>query len=149
LEEVEPSMEPPRRPITDPPANGRPPARALAEGERWRKSVAPVTKWRLLAIVALFGLLLVVNFTCQKHQVRLTKAQAISLARPYAGFTPQRTQERLIRQGLKSRPYWAISFSIPDKKGGYLRVTTIRVDANTGKVAAVNREKGPQSSGLP
>src|SRR4051794_40622632 len=125
-------MEPPRRPVTNPPTNGhgRPPARSLAEGERWRKSVAPLTKGRLAAIVALFALMLLVNFTCQKHQVRLTKTQAVVAARPYAGFVPQRTQIRLIRQGLKSRPYWAISFSIPDKSGGYLRVTTVRVDAN-------------------
>lgn len=148
-------MEPPRRPVAQPAANGgpapgrRPPA-ILAPGERWRQTVAPLTKWRLLALVALFGLLLVVNQSCQKDQVRLTKAQAVQKARPAAGFVPQRVQIRLIRQGIKSRPFWAVSFSIPERKGGgYARVTTVRVDANTGKIAAVNREKGRQSSGLP
>ena len=71
-------------------------------------------------------------------------------ARPYAGFVPQRTQVRFIRQGINARPYWAVSFSVPEKKGGgYLRLTTVRVNANTGKVEAVNRTKGRQPSGLP
>jgi hypothetical protein len=57
---------------------------------------------------------------------------------------------RFIRQGVSARPFWAVSFSIPEKNGnGYLRVTTVRVDANTGKIAAVNREKGRQPAGLP
>ena len=41
---------------------------------------------------------------------------------------------RLVRQGLNARPYWAVSFSAGDK------VTTVRVDANTGTVAAVTKE---------
>ena len=46
-----------------------------------------------------------------------------------------------MRQGLTGRPYWAISFSIPAAAGEYERITTVRVDANTGKIAAVNRER--------
>jgi hypothetical protein len=143
-------MEPSRRPATAPAGDGRPAAGTLASGERWRRSIGPLGKGRLLVLVALFGLMLVANQACQKKQVRLTKSQAITKARPYAGFPPQRTQVRFIRQGINSKPFWAVSFSIPAKEGdGYLRLTTVRVDANTGKVAAVNREKGRQPSGLP
>ena len=47
-----------------------------------------------------------------------------------------------MRQGLNGRPFWAVSFSVPAASGdGYARLTTVRVDANTGKVAAVNRER--------
>jgi hypothetical protein len=149
LEEGEQSMEPSRRPVAAPVGNGRPGA-TLAPGERWRRSIGPITKWRVLALVALFGLTLVANQACQKKQVRLTKTQAIAKARPYAGFVPQRTQVRFIRQGINSKPYWAVSFSIPAKEGdGYVRLTTVRVNANNGKVAAVNREKGRQPSDLP
>ena len=30
-----------------------------------------------------------------------------------AGFTPERTQVRLVRQGLTGHPFWAVSFSVP------------------------------------
>ena len=78
--------------------------------------------------------------SCQQAQVRLSKEQAIATARTEAGFAPERTQIRLVRQGLTGRPYWAISFSVggPDI---YTKLTTVRIDANTGSVEAVNRER--------
>ena len=58
------------------------------------------------------------------------------------GFTPRQTQVRLVRQGLNGRPYWAVSFSVPAPSGnGYARLTTVRIDANKGTIAAVNRER--------
>jgi hypothetical protein len=139
-------MEPPRRPVTHPPAGARP----LAPGQRWRGAIPPLTWARGLVLVVLFGLIVLSYNTCQKGGVKVTQAQAVEKARPYAGFTPTRTQVRFIRQGINSRAYWAVSFSVPDSKdGGYLRLTTVRIDATTGKVAAVNRTKGRQPSGLP
>jgi hypothetical protein len=139
-------MEPPRRPITQPAAGARP----LEPGQRWRGSVPPLSWPRALVLVAVFGLIVLSYKTCQTGGVKVTQAQAVEKARPYAGFTPTRTQIRFIRQGINSRAYWAVSFSVPDKKGGgYLRLTTVRVEANTGKIAAVNRTKGRQQSGLP
>src|SRR4051794_38891122 len=128
-------MEPPARPATQPAGVG-----PLAPGQRWRSSIPPLTWPRALVMVALFAGLLLANQACQKQQIRVTKQQAVAKALPYAGFVPQRTQVRFIRQGINSRPFYAVSFSIPEKKGnGYLRVTTVRIDANTAKVAAVNR----------
>ena len=47
-----------------------------------------------------------------------------------------------MRQGLNGHPFWAVSFSVPAPSGdGYSKLTTVRVDANNGKVAAVNRER--------
>ena len=96
----------------------------------------------MLAIVAL---LVVTGFaaqTCQQSQVRLTEEQAIEKALPEAGFTPERTQIRLVRQGLTARPFWAVSFSVPAASGdGFARLTTVRVDANTGTIEAVTRER--------
>ena len=88
----------------------------------------------MLAVVALFVLTFFVAKACQQDQVRIDQQQAIEVALPRAGFTPDRTQIRLVRQGLNARPYWAVSFSAGDK------VTTVRVDANTGTVAAVTKE---------
>ena len=75
--------------------------------------------------------------SCQKRQIRVTKEAAVATATRQADFRPQRTQVRLVRQGLNGHPYWAISLSIPDKNGkGYERVSVARVDANTGKLVA-------------
>ena len=90
----------------------------------------------------LFAVTIFAAQSCQQSQVRLSKERAIATARPEAGFTPQRTQVRLVRQGLNGHPFWAVSFSIPAPSGdGYTRLTTVRVDANSGTVDSVNREK--------
>ena len=91
----------------------------------------------MVLVVGLFALCLVVAAGCQRHQVRITKEAAIVTATRHANFRPQRTQVRLVRQGLNGRPFWAISLSIPAKSGkGYERVSVARVDANTGKLVA-------------
>jgi len=91
-------------------------------------------------VAALFGVTLLAAKTCQQSQVRLTKEQAIAAAVKQVDFQPTQTQVRLVRQGINSRPYWAVSLSIPTGVEQYSRLTTVRVDANTGKVAAINRE---------
>jgi hypothetical protein len=101
-----------------------------------------VSKRGVAAVVALIVATAVAAQSCQQAQVRVNQERAIATARPQAGFDPERTQVRLVRQGLTAHPYWAISFSVPAASGdGYAKLTTVRVDANTGKVAAVNRER--------
>jgi hypothetical protein len=103
---------------------------------------ARVTPRGVLAVVALLAVTAVAAESCQQSQIRISKERAIETARAEAGFEPQRTQVRLVRQGLEGRPFWAVSFSVPARTGdGYARLTTVRVDANTGKVEAVNRER--------
>jgi hypothetical protein len=106
------------------------------------KSPPRITKRGLIAFLALLAVTVVAAQSCQQSQVRVSKERAIATARPEAGFTPARTQVRLVRQGLSARPFWAVSFSVPARSGdGYAKLTTVRVDANTGKVEAVNRER--------
>jgi hypothetical protein len=96
----------------------------------------------VLAIVVLLAVTAFAAQSCQQSQVRLSKEQAIATARPEAGFDPERTQIRLVRQGLTGHPFWAVSFSVAAPSGdGYAKLTTVRVDANTGKVESVNRER--------
>jgi uncharacterized membrane protein YkoI len=96
----------------------------------------------VLAIAVLLAVTAFAAQSCQQSQVRLTEEQAIETALPRAGFEPERTQIRLVRQGLTGRPYWAVSFSVPAASGdGYAKLTTVRVDANTGKIEAVTRER--------
>jgi hypothetical protein len=88
-------------------------------------------------LLALFAVCLLVASSCQRRQIRITKETAIATATRAADFRPQRTQVRLVRQGLNGRPFWAISLSVPSADGkGYARVSVARVDANTGKLVA-------------
>ena len=90
-----------------------------------------------MLVVGLFAICLAVAASCQRHQIRVTKETAVATATRQADFRPERTQVRLVRQGLNGRPFWAISLSIPAKSGkGYERVAVARVDANTGKLVA-------------
>jgi hypothetical protein len=99
--------------------------------------------WRgVAAIAALFAVTIVAAQSCQQSQIRIPKERAIATARPEAGFAPERTQVRLVRQGLNGHPFWAVSFSVAAPSGdGYSRLTTVRVDAVNGTVAAVSRER--------
>jgi hypothetical protein len=101
-----------------------------------------VSKRGIAGVVVLVIAVAVAAQSCQQSQVRVNQERAIATARPEAGFKPERTQIRLVRQGLTSHPYWAVSFSVPAASGdGYAKLTTVRIDANTGKVAAVNRDR--------
>jgi hypothetical protein len=123
-------QERPVRVRLDPPAED-PPRRPLR-----------VSRRGVIGVVALFAVTVVAAQSCQQAQVRVSKERAIETARPEAGFAPERTQVRLVRQGLTAHPYWAVSFSVPAASGdGYAKLTTVRVDANSGKVDAVNRER--------
>jgi hypothetical protein len=107
------------------------------------KRPARITRRGALAFVLLLAVTVFAAQSCQQSQIRFSKEQAVAIARPQAGFTPQRTQVRLVRQGLNGHPFWAVSFSVTAPSGGdhYKRLTTVRVDANTGKIKAVNREQ--------
>jgi hypothetical protein len=88
----------------------------------------------------------VVAQTCQKDQIRVSKDTAIATAKRQIEFEPTRTQIRLLRQGINSRPNWIVSMSIP--KAGepidtqvFKELAIVRVDANTGKVVDVKVQR--------
>ena len=89
----------------------------------------------------MFALALVVGRGCQQSQVRFTKEQAIVIAERQVNFEPERTQVRLLRQGLNSKPFWIVSLSTPgEREGTFRRLATVKISANTGKVEEVNRD---------
>jgi hypothetical protein len=99
--------------------------------------------------VLVIGLVLVAAFvfaqTCQKDQIRISKEQAIATARGEVDFTPRRTQIRLLRQGIQSRPFWIVSLSIPGETDDtFRRLAVVRVDANSGKVEDVEGSRPPR-----
>jgi hypothetical protein len=117
-----------------------------AIGSSWSLPVVArrVLKPRPLLFVLLVALTFFAAHSCQRSQVRISQERAISIAQSRVDFRPERTQIRLVREGLTSRPYWAVSLSIP-AKGGYKELTVVRVDANSGKVAALTDERANQS----
>lgn len=98
---------------------------------------------RVAVIVAVLVVAFVVAQTCQKSQVRLDKNQAIAKAKGEVDFTPQRTQIRLLQQGINAKPFWVVSLSRPGKaEGTFSALAVVRINANTGKVASV-QQQGP------
>jgi hypothetical protein len=96
-------------------------------------------------IVAVLVLAFVAAQTCQKSSIRLDKNEAIAKAEAQVNFEPQRTQVRLLRQGLTARPYWIVSLSRPGKvEGTFSRLAVVRINANTGKVETVERGRTPR-----
>ena len=80
--------------------------------------------------------------TCQKSQIRIDKDQAIATATERVDFKPQRTQIRLLRQGITSKPYWIVSLSIPTGQNDVFReLALVKIDANTGKVHSVRIQR--------
>jgi hypothetical protein len=111
---------------------------ALATVARSRGRMGGSPWLRAGVIGSILVLAFVASRTCQKSQIRVTKDQAIATAERQVGFEPTREQVRLVRQGLNSKPFWAVSLSIPSRNGqGFRRLTVVKVDANTGKVASV------------
>jgi hypothetical protein len=98
---------------------------------------------RVLAFIGLLVVLVLAANSCQKSQVRFSQQQAVDLARQQVDFTPTRTQIRLIRQGIQSRPYWAVSLSVPTGPDQFDKLAVVRVDANTGKVVSVATQRAP------
>lgn len=97
----------------------------------------------MLALIGLLVLTVVAANSCQQAQVRLTQDQAVALARKQVDFEPTRTQVRLVRQGMPSRPFWAVSLSVPTGPERFDRLAVVEVDANKGKVVSVAAQPTP------
>ena len=96
--------------------------------------------------MAVIAAVLVVAFiaaqTCQQSQIRYTKEQAIATAKSRIDFTPDRTQVRLVRQGITSEPFWVVSLSIAgDGQDEFRELALVKIDANNGKVDSVRQQR--------
>jgi hypothetical protein len=84
----------------------------------------------------------VVAQTCQQSQIRYTKEQAIAVAKRQIDFTPDRTQIRLVRQGITSEPFWIVSLSVAgDEEDSFRELALVKIDANNGKVDSVRQQR--------
>ena len=97
---------------------------------------------RVAVIVAVLALAFVVAQTCQQSQIRYSKEQAIASATRQIDFEPDRTQIRLVRQGITSEPFWIVSLSIAgEEEDSFRELALVKIDANTGKIESVSRQR--------
>jgi hypothetical protein len=116
---------------------------AQAEVGRWGTPLtAAGPKWlRVGVVLCVLLLAFVAAQTCQKSSIRLNKDQAIAKAEQQVEFTPQRTQIRLLRQGVPSKPFWIVSLSRRGKTPDtFSALAVVRIDANTGKIVSVRQQ---------
>ena len=96
----------------------------------------------MTVIVAVLVLAFVVAQTCQQSQVRYTKEQAIQKAQAQIDFEPDRTQIRLLRQGITSEPFWIVSLSVAgEREDSFRQLAIVKIDANNGKIHSVKQQR--------
>lgn len=117
---------------------------AQAETGRWggRIGTGGPTWLRVAVIVGVLAVAFLVAQTCQQSQIRLTKDQAIAKAQRQIDFKPDRTQIRLLRQGIQSEPFWIVSMSVKgEAENSFRELAVVRIDANSGKVETVRQQR--------
>ena len=78
-------------------------------GAPMRRATLPPRRSIIALIVILFALAFLVSRSCQHREVRIDQQRAIAIAREQIDYEPDRAAVRLIRQGIPSRAYWAVS----------------------------------------
>jgi hypothetical protein len=105
----------------------------MGGGPRWLRPVV---------LVAVLAVAFVASQTCQKSQIRLDKNEAILKAEDQIDFTPERTQIRLLRQGLGSKPFWIVSLYVPGRREDtFSKLAVVRINANSGEVEDVKVQR--------
>jgi uncharacterized membrane protein YkoI len=102
-----------------------------------RRRELPPRRTIVALIAILFVAAFVVSRSCQHREVRIDQQRAIAIAREQIDYQPDRAAVRLIRRGVPSRAYWAVSLPSAKPK----RSTTVVLSATTGKVVEVTRER--------
>ena len=92
-------------------------------------------------MVGLVVLALVLTRVLHHGGATVSEERAVEVARPYAGFTPEGHNIRLVRRGIPPRPFWAVSFWIKNDTGDPTRVTVVLVSADTGDVTEVKKSQ--------
>jgi hypothetical protein len=90
-------------------------------------------------MVALIAIGLLLTRVLDRSGARVSEERAVEVSRPYAGFTPEGHNIRLVRRGIPPKPFWAVSFWIKDASGDPTRVTLVLVNADTGDVTEVKK----------
>ncbi len=114
--------------------------------EASRSSERRAPTWpRVAVLLAVIGLTFLVSRSCQQSQIKVSQDEAVATARSQINFRPDSTTIRLLRQGLETQPFWIVVFS--SSKGDRLvNLAQVYVDAKTGEVTKVNRQRARDSA---
>jgi hypothetical protein len=74
---------------------------------------------------------------CASRSGEISREEAIAIATKEVDYRAERTQVRMLRRGVQSRAYWAVSLSTVDDQGDFERVTIVVIDARTREVTEV------------
>lgn len=92
----------------------------------------------LVAVGAVLAISLIFFRSCSG--IEISEEDAVATARAEIDFEPERTEARVLRQGIPTRPVWVVVFTVSDPEGGrndFLRHAAVRVDARTGELIDV------------
>lgn len=96
---------------------------------------------KIAILVAVLMLAFLVSRTCGATTTQVSEQKAIAIAREEIDYEPEKTQIRIIRRGVPSRTFWAVSLQLLDAKGDIERATVVLVDAQTGEIAEVRTSR--------
>jgi hypothetical protein len=102
-----------------------------------RRRELPPRRTVVLLVAILFLAAFVVSRGCQKHEVAIDKERGMAIARTQVTYKPSHIAVRFVRRGIPSRGYWAVSLPGKDPP----RITTVIVNAASGNIVEVNRER--------
>ena len=92
----------------------------------------------LVAVGVVLALSLIFFRSCSG--IEISEEDAVATARAQIDFEPERTEARVLRQGIPTRPVWVVVFTVPDPEGGrndFLRHAAVWVDASSGELLDV------------
>jgi len=101
----------------------------------------PLGKAALLLAVLVAALL--VSRSCGSSETQVSTERAAEIARGVIDYEPDRVQVRYLKRGFQSRGFWAVSLSTVDEVGSYDRTTVVVVNAQTGDVIEIQRDRAP------
>jgi peptidase YpeB-like protein len=92
---------------------------------------------RVAILVLILLLAFVASKSCAGVGNRISQEEAVTIARKHIDYTPERVMVRLLKRGVQSRPFWAVSLSTVRPDGSLGRVTVVVVDARSGDVEEI------------
>lgn len=96
---------------------------------------SPLGKVAILVAILLVAFL--ASRSCASSGGRVDLDEAVAIAKRQVDYEPERVNVRFFRQGVPSRPFWAVSLADLDEAGAVERRTLVVVSAATGEVGSV------------
>ena len=92
---------------------------------------------RVLILVVVLLAALLVSKSCGATSTSVSQQEAIAIAKQQISYTANHVQIRLIKRGLKSQAFWAVSLSQKQPDGKLKNVTVVVIHGDTGAVVEI------------